>query len=219
MSKLVLASASPRRQALLKAAGVDFEIQVSGINEEDHAKGTPRAIALKTALAKVCEVAGHVEKDTLILGADTMVIMDEHLFNKPVDRDEARRMLRALSGRTHTVVTALALLRVGGVALVDAVYADVTFNELGDELIEAYVASGEADDKAGAYGIQGRGAQFIGAVEGDLTCVIGLPMGRLREMHQEIAERDLFAGRNLREVALQAFPDLKALPAACLAGI
>jgi septum formation protein len=148
-----------------------------------------------------------------------MVIVDDGIFNKPADRTEARRMLRHLSGRTHTVVTALALLRVGGEALVDAVYADVTFNELTDELIEAYVESGEADDKAGAYGIQGRGAQFIGVVDGDLTCVIGLPMGRLREMHQEMTSLDLFAGKNLREVAMNAFPDLKSLPEACLAGI
>ena len=157
MNKLILASASPRRQALLRGGGVDFEIRVSGVNEEDHAKGPREPSRSRPPWPRPARVAEGLEPGTIVLAADTMVIMDEKLFNKPADRGEARQMLRALSGRTHTVVTALALLRAGAEALVDAVYADVTFNALGDELIEAYLASGEADDKAGAYGIQGRG--------------------------------------------------------------
>lgn len=219
MEKLILASASPRRRALLSAGGVAFEARTSGVDEESLAHGTPRAIAMKTALAKANDVAEGLEPGTPALGADTMVILDDRLLVKPVDRADARRMLRELSGRTHTVVTAIALLRAGSEALVDAVYADVTFNELSDEQIAAYVESGEADDKAGAYGIQGLGARFIAAVDGDLTCVIGLPLGRLREMHQELLGTDLFGGRVLRDVALAAFPDLATLPEACLAGI
>lgn len=219
MEKLVLASASPRRRALLSAGGVEFVARVSGVDEEALAHGTPRAIALKTALAKASDVAASMETGVAVLGADTMVILEERLLVKPVDRADARRMLRELSGRTHTVVTAVALLRAGSEALVDAVYADVTFNELSDGQIAAYVESGEADDKAGSYGIQGLGARFIAAVEGDLTCVIGLPLGRLREMHLELVGTDLFGGRVLRDVALTAFPDLITLPEACLAGI
>lgn len=219
MGKMVLASGSPRREAFLRAGGVNFEVKISGVNEEEHAKGTPRAIALKTALAKASEVADTLEAGTIVVGADTMVILDNQILNKPADRTEARAMLERLSGRTHTVVTALALLRTQGEALVDAVYADVTFNALSGDQIEAYLATGEADDKAGAYGIQGQGARFIAGVEGDLTCVIGLPLGRLAEMYREITEGDLFNGRAPREVALAAFPDLAALPPECLAGI
>ena len=141
------------------------------------------------------------------------------ILNKPDDRAHARAMLGRLSGRAHRVITAMALLRSGGEALVDAVEAGVAFHALGEELIDAYVASGEADDKAGAYGIQGLGARLVAAVEGDLTCVIGLPMGRLRSMLVEMTGRDPMAGVSLRAAARAAFPDLDRLDPACLAGI
>jgi septum formation protein len=216
---LALASGSPRRQAFLRAAGVEFSIHVSGVDEEAHLQGTPAAVALKTALAKADEVAARLPKNSLVLAADTMVVMDGRIFNKPVGRDEARWMLGRLAGRTHTVITALALERAGGEALVDAVHTRVTFNPLGAPLIESYLASGEADDKAGAYGIQGLGAEFIAGVQGDLTGVIGLPLGRLRELFAEMTGCDLFAGKSPRQVALSAYPDLAALPPACLEGI
>jgi septum formation protein len=128
-------------------------------------------------------------------------------------------MLEMLSGRTHTVITALALVRAGGEALVDAVTAGVTFNVLEQALIKSYLDSGEADDKAGAYGIQGLGAKFVARVEGDLTCVIGLPLGRLGQMFREMTGRELFAGQTLLAIALRAFPDLAELPQECLGGI
>ena len=218
-TRLVLASRSPRRQALLRAGGIAFEVRISDVDESKLMGGPPRAVALKTALAKADAVAGDFPQGTLIVAADTMVVYGGRIFNKPADRQEARAMLRTLSGQTHTVVTSLALARVGGETLLDAVEAGVLFNPLADELVESYVDSGEADDKAGAYGIQGLGARLVAAVEGDLTCVIGLPLARLREMAQQMLGEDLFAGHSLRQVALKAFPDLTILPPACLAGI
>ena len=204
---------------MLRAGGVDFDVRVSGVNEDEHMKGAPRAVALRTAMAKADEVAAWLSDGELVLAADTMVVVDNQIYNKPEDRREARRMLEALSGRTHTVVTAVALERAGGEALVDAVTAGVTFNFLDQELIESYLESGEADDKAGAYGIQGLGAKFVARVEGDLTCVIGLPLGRLGQMFREMTGRELFAGQTLLEIAMRAFPDLAELPAECLSGI
>lgn len=216
----VLASASPRRRALLAAGGVAFEVRVSDVDESEHLDaGSPRAAAMKTALAKAEAVAAGCAPATLVLGADTMVVIDGEILNKPIDRVDARAMLRRLSGRTHEVVTGVALARPGGEALVDAEVARVRFHPLDEELIGQYVASGEADDKAGAYGIQGLGARLVAAVEGDITGVIGLPLGRLREMGLRMTGEDLFGGRNLRSVALAAYAELARLDRACLAGI
>ncbi|MCL5270854.1 MAG: Maf family protein, partial [bacterium] len=207
-----------------------------------------RAAALKTAFAKAADVAAALalgDQDfpfpgsespasnlqppapslqssasgLVVLGADTMVVVDDRIFCKPADRADAARILRELSGRTHTVVTGLALVRPGGEALVDAAEAGVTFHVLPEALIKEYLATGQADDKAGAYGIQGLSARFVARVDGDLTGVIGLPLGRLREMFAELTGEDLYAGRSPREVAFAAFPDLRLLPEACLSGI
>ena len=216
---LVLGSASPRRQALLRAAGLDFIVQPADIDESEHVSGSPRACALKTALAKAVALAPRCPEGALLLTADTIVALDGRVLGKPSGRDDARRMLRDLSGRTHTVHTGLALMRIGGEVIVDAVAPGVTFHALDDALIDAYLASGEADDKAGAYGIQGLGARFVARVDGDLTGVIGLPMKRLREIFEEMTGRDPFGGRSPRRIALEAFADLASLPEACLAGI
>ena len=216
---LLLASASPRRQALLRAAAVNFEVLVSGIDESAHQAGEPCAVVLQTALAKAEAVAVRHGASHLILAADTMVVLEGRVFNKPADREDARAMLRQLSGRTHTVLTALALLSPTGQALSDVVAAEVTFNSLDEAFIATYVGSGETDDKAGAYGIQGLGARLVATVTGDLTCVIGLPLTHLGRMFQDLTGRDLFAGQSPRTIALSAFPDLAGLPPDCLRGI
>lgn len=217
---LILASQSPRRRALLAASGIEFEIRVSDIDETLHlVAGAPRVVALKTALAKGEAVAETDPAGRLILSADTIVVIDGEILNKPSDRAEARDMLGRLSGRAHEVITGVALLRAGGEALVDAVSARVLFHRLNSALIDAYVDSGEADDKAGSYGIQGLGARLVAAVAGDLTGVIGLPMGRLRGMLIEFTGQDWLAGRSLRADARAAFADLSTLDSACLGGI
>lgn len=217
---LILASQSPRRRALLAASGLEFEVCVSNTDETLHlTSGAPRVVALKTALAKGEAIAEGAPAGRLVLAADTIVIIDGEILNKPADRAEARAMLGRLSGRTHEVVTGMALLRAGGEALVDAVPAKVRFHELSPALINEYVDSGEADDKAGSYGIQGLGARLVAAVDGDLTGVIGLPMKRLREMFIEMTGRDWLAGRSLRADAKAAFAELARLDPACLDGI
>lgn len=217
---LILASQSPRRRALLAASGIDFEVRVSEVDESLHlTSGAPRIVALKTALAKGEAVAETAPANRLILSADTIVVIDSQILNKPADRAEAREMLGRLSGRTHEVITGVALMRAGGEALVDAVSARVLFHKLDPALVNDYVDSGEADDKAGSYGIQGLGARLVAAVDGDLTGVIGLPMGRLRGMLIEFTGVDWFAGRSLRVDALAAFSDLARLDPVCLGGI
>lgn len=217
---LILASQSPRRRALLAASGLEFEVRVSNTDESLHLEsGAPRIVALKTALAKGEAIAEMAPAGRLILSADTIVIIDHEILNKPADRAEARAMLGRLSGRTHEVITGITLLRAGGEALSDAVSAKVLFHKLDPQLIDDYVDSGEADDKAGSYGIQGLGARLVAAVDGDLTGVIGLPMARLRGMFVEVTGRDWFAGRNLRADALAAFEELHKLDPGCLGGI
>lgn len=221
--RLVLASASPRRRELLRAGDVEFEVFVSGVDESAFARGAPRSVALKTALAKADDVAQQLKpvapRETLVLAADTIVVLDDQIFGKPDDRHAARTMLQRLGGRTHSVLTGVALQRVDGEALVDVAEARVTFHPLSEALLAAYLASGEADDKAGAYGIQGLGAQLVRAVEGDLTGVIGLPLGLVNDFYAKLAGRPLFNGLQPRAIARRAFRELDTLPPACLLGI
>ncbi len=204
---------------MLDAARVNFIVRPSAVNEDDHHQGSPRAIAFKTAMAKAVDISDSTERATMIISADTVVVVDGRIFNKPVDREDGRRMLRKLSGRTHTVITGVTVMRSCCEALADAIEAQVTFNQLSDELIQAYLDSGQADDKAGAYGIQGLSAQFVARVDGDITGVIGLPLGRLREMFRLLTGFDLYNKQAPYNIALRAFPDLATLPQECLRGI
>ncbi len=167
-------------------------------------------------MAKADAVAGNYPSNTWILAADTSVALNNIVFNKPDNRDHAKSMLRELSGKTHSVWTGMALLRVGGETILDAVEARVTFNSLTDELIDRWIASGEADDKAGAYGIQALGREFPQRIKGDLSCVIGLPMARLQKHLFEAWGYDPFQARPLREIVIEAYPDTTNLPEACL---
>lgn len=215
-ASLVLASRSPRRRRLLEAAGLAFEIIKSTIDESEFYHSHPRTSVMKTALAKAFDVADAQPAGTLVLGADTSVVIDGEILNKPASREHAAEMLMRLSGRTHEVMTGLALAVASGEAISDCVTARVTFNALSPELIKEWVDSGEGDDKAGAYGIQQLGRRFPASIDGDLTCVIGLPMVRLRRHLDELWARDPFAGRTERAIALEAYPDMIDLPEACL---
>jgi len=184
--RLILASASPRRKTLLSAAGLHFEVIESGV-DETRREGEPAAdYALRMAEAKAQRVST-VHRDALVLGADTIVVLDAEILLKPADPADAHRTLRALSARTHTVITAFALAVAGEIAEASAVPARVTFRTLSDSEIDAYIATGEPFDKAGAYGIQGAGADFIRAVDGARDTVMGLPvlevLDALRRQH------------------------------------
>jgi septum formation protein len=171
--RLILASASPRRRELLTQIGVVFEVETAGIDEGDD----PRANALAKARAVATR---HTGEDAVVLGADTEVVLDGEVLGKPADAVHAREVLRRLSGRTHSVVTAYALVDCAtGDELVRAVETDVTFRALDDDEIDAYVATAEPLDKAGAYGIQGRGAVLVERVDGDYFTVVGLPLADL----------------------------------------
>lgn len=179
----VLASQSPRRQALMRLFGRPFEVHPAHIEEHlpEHTRH-PAALGKRLARAKAEVVAPHYD-DALIIAADTLVVIDGRVLGKPADAHAAYEMLRLLSGRTHTVITALCLLlrqegRTVSLTL-DAPRSRVTFRPLSEEWIRWYIATGEPFDKAGAYGIQEYGALLIERVQGCYFNVVGLPLATL----------------------------------------
>jgi septum formation protein len=196
---LVLASQSPRRRELLTQAGYTFEVRPAHIDEDPRAGEDPIDYVVRLAREKAEAVfqelsAGAMEqvKETLsslvVLGADTTVVVDGALLAKPADAADAARMLRLLSGRTHQVITGVALATAEGTEAGAEVTA-VSFLSLSDEEIEAYVASGEPMDKAGAYAIQGRAAKWIPRIEGCYFNVVGLPLARVDRMLASLKPR------------------------------
>jgi len=180
---LILASRSPRRRKLLAQLGLDFEVHPSDLDENASNHRLPEQLVEQLALEKARAVAARFP-EALTLGADTIVVLDGDVLNKPADEAEARAMLRRLSGRTHTVYTGVALVHPASQReVVDYEATQVTFAPLTDAEIDAYVATGSPLDKAGAYGIQDDyGAVFIRRIEGDYYNVVGLPLHRLYRM-------------------------------------
>lgn len=180
--EIVLASASPRRVALLQQIGLPFRTHPSALADdgEERLPGeTPRTYACRLALAKAREVADRLEGG-LVIGADTVVVWRDRLFGKPRTEEEAHEFLLALAGRTHHVITGVAVIEVGTArAEVDAAETAVTMRAFGPAEATRYVATGEPMDKAGGYGIQGRGALLVDAIQGDYFNVVGLPLGLL----------------------------------------
>ncbi|HEX3409165.1 MAG TPA: Maf family protein [Candidatus Binataceae bacterium] len=177
-SKLILASGSPRRKMLLAAAGLDFEIIESKIEEVRENGETACAFAMRMACEKALEVSRRFPA-ALVLAADTIVECDGTILGKPRDADHAGKMLRLLSGKTHRVVTAFAIARAIAVIETTPVVSRVTFRALSADEIAAYVATGDPLDKAGAYGIQDVGAGFVERVEGTRDNVMGLPVSEV----------------------------------------
>jgi septum formation protein len=166
---IVLASTSPQRRAILEQLGIPFEVVAPAYEEHDAPGADPVALVREHARGKA-RSAGH---ERLVLGVDTAVVLDGRIYGKPVDRDDAARTLRDLSGRTHTVVSGLCLL--GPELVLDEQATDVTFRELTPEALDAYLASGEWEGRAGAYAIQGLGGRLVDRIEGDYLNVVGLP--------------------------------------------
>jgi septum formation protein len=171
--KLVLASRSPRRAELLKAAGFEFTIRAADVDETPYDGEDPFVYAVRLAMDKADAVA--VNDGEIVLAADTTVVLDGQIMGKPKDAADATRMLRALSGKRHEVITAICLKR-GDDVQTDIASTAVWFAPLSDTEIADYVASGEPMDKAGAYGIQGLASKFIDRIEGSYTNVVGLPV-------------------------------------------
>ncbi len=174
MQTLILASASPRRRALLEQLDLHFTVAVADIDERARAGEAPADLACRLAREKALTVLGH-EPDATVLASDTIVVRDGEVLGKPADEDDAARMLRLLSGRSHQVMTAVAVLR-QDYEDVFLVTTEVTFRPLSDAEIHAYVRSLEPLDKAGAYGIQGLGAAFVERIQGSYSAVVGLPL-------------------------------------------
>ncbi|HUR91486.1 MAG TPA: Maf family protein [Gemmatimonadaceae bacterium] len=188
--RVVLASASPRRRELLTLIGIEHVVIPSHLDETMHAGELPVAHATRLAVEKAGAVAAS-HPDAVVIGADTVVVLDGRVLGKPSSRDASREMLRALNGRTHTVVTAVAVTY-GGATQQGAEEVAVTFRKLSAEEIDAYVATREGMDKAGAYGIQGFGATIVERIEGDFFAVMGLPLVRLTRLLREAGLRYTF---------------------------
>lgn len=218
--RIILGSASPRRRELLSQIGVDFEVKVSN-KEEIYTSDIPEEIVKELALMKAENVASEMEeekadaaassgtagaeaadadgaaggrlRDTVIIGADTIVVLDDKILGKPADEKDAARMLRNLQGRCHEVYTGVAMLdydsRGEKRTTVHAVGTKVYVNPMTKEEIDSYIAAGEPMDKAGAYGIQGRFAAYIDRIDGDYYNVVGLPVsyvyGELAKAEEE----------------------------------
>ncbi len=177
---LVLASASPRRQELLRDAGIAFVVQPAHIPEDPLPGEAAKDCAERLAREKALAVARQRPHD-VVLGADTVVVVDGQLLGKPSDAADAARMLRMLSGREHQVITGVCLV-VGGKPSVASEATLVTVSEIKDKEIADYVASGEPMDKAGAYAIQGIASRWIPRIEGDYGNVVGLPVALVWSM-------------------------------------
>jgi septum formation protein len=178
-SLLVLASASPRRRELLERAGLRFEVLPADIPEEPRAGEAPRALVERLAAEKAAAVRARLPAAPrrLVLGSDTIVVLDGDVLGKPRDAAEALAMLRRLSGRTHTVWTGVAVVATdGGAAVVRSVASQVTLRASAESELRDYVATGEPLDKAGAYALQGAGRRFVTHVAGSESNVIGLPV-------------------------------------------
>jgi septum formation protein len=185
---LVLASASPRRAELLREAGLAFHVLPVEVDESPRPGESARQMVRRLAEEKARLAAARIAcadagSPALILAADTTVVLDGEILGKPGSADDARRMLRRLSGRTHEVITGVALLHMpDGRLRVEDETTQVTFAPLGDTDIEAYVSSGEPMDKAGAYAIQGGAARFVTGVEGSYSNVVGLPVELVKRL-------------------------------------
>ncbi|HEX2715767.1 MAG TPA: Maf family protein [Candidatus Acidoferrales bacterium] len=187
MMKLILASASPRRAEVLRDAGLEFEAITTSVDEALRPNERAEELVQRLAEAKARSASARAQGPAIVVGADTEVVVDSLVLGKPASADDARDMLRRLSGRTHRVVTGLVAIRLPDGATREALEAtQVTFAPLSPEEIEDYVASGEPFDKAGAYAIQGRAGRFVTRVDGCYFNVVGLPLARLYRILREL---------------------------------
>lgn len=189
-NKLVLASASPRRRELLAQAGFTFDVFTADIPELRKPGEDPIRFVTRLAREKAEAVAGrnNVPPDTIVLGADTIVLVDDEVLGKPQNAFDAMRMLRLLSGRTHQVITGVCLVK-GRERQRAAEVTFVRFTTLSDEEIEEYIATGEPMDKAGAYAIQGRASRWVPRIHGCYFNVVGLPLALVSSMIEAMENR------------------------------
>lgn len=192
MKKIILGSGSPRRKELLSQIGVPFEVRVSE-KEEIYTQTIPKEIVKELALMKAENVASEIPaKNTIVIGADTVVVHQDQILGKPKDEQDAFRMIQSLQGEMHQVYTGVAILNFDGdgekTVISHAVETRVSVNPMSEEEIWKYVQSKEPMDKAGAYGIQGKFSAFIEKIEGDYFNVVGLPVSYVYQMLKQLGE-------------------------------
>ncbi len=195
--RLVLASASPRRAAILRRLGLDPEIAPARLDERYLPGETPVEHVERLARAKA-EAVASAHGGALVLGGDTVVVLQGRVLGKPADPEQAVRMLMALAGRVHHVLTGLAVVEAGS-TYSGVQRTEVRFRDFDEALARGYVETGEPMDKAGAYGIQGRGTALVDAIEGDYEAVVGLPVGLLIQLLLIAGWRYTFRGLEPRE--------------------
>ena len=185
MKKLILASQSPRRRELLEKCGLPFICEPADI-DETIAEGNDLSEEIKRLSRRKAEAVLALHPDAVVIGSDTIVAIDGKVLGKPRDRSEAKQMLQMLSGNTHQVITGLCVIS-SSRCFQDVSVSHVTFAPLSSDEIDAYVSSGECDDKAGAYAIQGGAGRFITNIDGDYYAIMGLPLNSVYEELKNIS--------------------------------
>ena len=196
---VVLASSSPRRRELLALIGISHVVMPADIDETPYPGELPHAHAERLARGKASAISER-ERHAIVIGADTIVVVDGDILGKPRDEQDAATMLRRLSGRGHVVLTAVAVAR-GGMVESGVESVDVRFRELSDDDIARYIATREPMDKAGAYGIQGYGATIVDRIDGDYFAVMGLALGRMVRLLASVGVEYRFGELVMRDVA------------------
>ncbi len=186
MKKIILASCSPRRSEILKRFNIEFEIKPSSVDEDFTEGEDPKDVVEMLALRKCRDVANRSQNGEIVIAADTIVVYSDKILGKPVDKSDARKMIHSLSGKSHQVITGIAIIDVEtGIESVDCQVTDVLFRHLTDDKIERYLNTEEYVDKAGAYGIQGYGEVLVKSINGSFSNVVGLPISKLDEMLED----------------------------------
>ena len=186
MKKMILASCSPRRSEILKRFNIEFEIKPSSVDEDFTEGEDPKDVVEMLALRKCRDVANRSQNGEIVIAADTIVVYSDKILGKPVDKSDARKMIHSLSGKSHQVITGIAIIDLEtGIESVDCQVTDVLFRHLTDDKIERYLNTEEYVDKAGAYGIQGYGEVLVKSINGSFSNVVGLPISKLDEMLED----------------------------------
>ncbi|MDU1202282.1 MAG: Maf family protein [Clostridiales bacterium] len=192
--KVILASASPRRKEILQNTKLNFDIQKSDIEEVILENESPEDMVVRLAYEKAFDVAKR-NTDRLVIGADTIVALDNEVLGKPKDQNEAYQMIKRLSNKTHKVITGISLINLKENKIIkDYVVSFVTFKDLSEDSIKDYINTNESLDKAGAYGIQGYGALLVKNIQGDYFNIVGLPISRLSDLLKNHFDINLFYG-------------------------
>lgn len=191
---IILASASPRRKEILENTNTKFEIIKSEIDEVILDNELPSQVVMRLAFEKSIDIALK-HPDSLVIGADTVVVLNNNILGKPKDSSDAFNMIKQLSGKTHQVITGISLINLNvNQKIIDYVVSNVKFKNLSEEDIKDYIQTNESLDKAGAYGIQGFGAMLVEEIQGDYFNIVGLPISRLSDLLKKHFNINLFYG-------------------------